>query len=381
MVTSLFPSGERPTEGIFALRRWSGMRQRGHSVEVIHPQPYAPWPLGGRYAEIRRRPAREELDGIPVHRPRYLHLPGRVTGNARRFADVASREIDRPDVVVCDYAWPASELAPLLARRSIPCVVSGRGSDVLEVAGEAGLRPELARNLQSARHWCGVSQDLVVAMDELGGIQGRGMLVPNGVDADVFAPRDRRDCRIRLGLPRDPVLILVVGHLIPRKEPQLALDAFARLGDQSAMLAFIGRGPLEAELRRLVTARGVSDRVLFVAEMSPEDLAIWIGASDALLLTSWREGRPNIVLEGLSAGRPVIATDAGGIAEILPSDLLVRTRDPDDIAATLERSLAAAPRPLAMRRAVEHLTWDASLAALESCLASAVADSGRVQAC
>jgi hypothetical protein len=88
----------------FALRRWAGMKARGHAVSVLNPQPRAPWPLAGRYAEIRRRSGHELIDGISVTRPRYLHLPGRALGSARRFARCALRNLPACDVVVCDYA-------------------------------------------------------------------------------------------------------------------------------------------------------------------------------------------------------------------------------------------------------------------------------------
>ena len=104
VLTSLYPSPPRPFEGIFAERRWTGMRERGHQVRVTHPLPRTPGPFArGAWAEIRRMPAREERAGIRIERPRYLHLPGRALRNARRFQRVGLRRLLRegpPDVVV-----------------------------------------------------------------------------------------------------------------------------------------------------------------------------------------------------------------------------------------------------------------------------------------
>jgi glycosyltransferase involved in cell wall biosynthesis len=368
VVTSLFPSRETPHEGIFAQRRWAGMQQRGHDVAIVNPQPHAPWPLGGRYAGIRRRPARERVGGLDVARPRYFHVPGRAIGNARRFAKCALPLLFDAAVVVCDYAWPAAAIAPALAARGVPCVVNGRGSDVLEVAGEAGLGEHLARYLKSAGHWCAVSKDLVDVMDGLAGRPGRGCLVPNGVDDELFAPRDRRQCRAELALDAGLPLVLCVGHLIERKDPELALAAFLRGAPADAELVFIGRGPLEERLRSTIAASGAGARVRLLGEVEPPLLAQWVGAANAMLLTSRREGRPNVVLEALSAGLPVVATAAGGTAEILPPELLVRSRDADAIGTKLARVLADPPDPLSLRVGVAHLTWDASYAALEDCL-------------
>jgi len=230
VLTSLYPGPPRPFEGLFAERRWLGMKARGHDVAVTHPLPRTPGPFAtGGWAEIRRMPRREVRQGIAIERPRYLHLPGRARWNASAFARVGLRSLlagDRPDVVVADYAWPAAAIAPLLRRLSIPCVINGRGSDVLQVTGEAGLGGLLSSFLQAAGHWCAVSEDLVTVMDRLGQAPGRGVLVPNGVDLEAFTLGDRRAARDALGLPRERALVLVVGHLIPRKDPLLALDAF-----------------------------------------------------------------------------------------------------------------------------------------------------------
>ncbi|HED65610.1 MAG TPA: glycosyltransferase family 4 protein [Planctomycetes bacterium] len=383
VLTSLYPSPPRPREGIFAERRWRGMRERGHSVRVIHPQPRTPGPLAiGSWDEIRRMPAEESRAGIEVQRPRYLHLPRRARRNAKRFARVGVRELlarARPDIAVLDYAWPAAEAAPLLEAQRIPCVVHGRGSDVLQVAGEAGLGDELARCLVAAGHWCAVSLDLVRAMDGLAGAPGRGRLTPNGVDLERFHPGGRREARERLPLEGDAPLVLVVGHLIERKDPLLALEAFARGAPSGARLVFVGRGPLADEVVARARGLGVSARVLLRGEAPPDELAEWYRAADLLLLTSRREGRPNVVLEALASGLPVLATEAGGTGELLEpfaSRLLVRGRDPEELARRLGSLLEAPPPPEELRASVAHLSWDACLAELERVLAEALGGGG-----
>lgn len=392
VVTSLFPSPPRPREGIFALRRWQGMGARGHRVRVIQPVPIAPPLLArGERGEFARMPRRESFEGVAVERPRYLHLPRSPRGNARRFAaraiaalgssdsgnaeraDSSSPSSDRPDVVVCDYAWPAAACAPALAARGWTCVVNGRGSDVLQVAGEARLAPLLAQALRTAGNWTAVSQDLVTAMDRLAGSPGRGVLVPNGVDTARFRPGDRGAAREELGLDPAAPLVLVVGHLIPRKDPLLALAAFHRGAPAGARAVFIGRGPLEAELRAAVEAAGLGDRVSLLGEAQPEELSTWYRAADALLLTSHREGRPNVVLEALASELPVVATDVGGTGELLAGlpQCLVPDDDLDRIASGLAGVLADPPSGERLRAPLASLSWDASLSALEAALENA----------
>lgn len=382
MITSLFPSGPRPREGLFALRRWSGMAARGHDVAVVQPVPFAPPLLArGEQAEYRAMARREERGGLEVRRPRYLHLPRAPRANARRFARAALAALARgraPQVAVLDYAWPAAACAEPLAERGVPTVVNGRGSDVLAVAADPLLAPELARGLRAAGHWTAVSADLVASMDRLAGSGARGRLVPNGVDTETFRPGDRRAARASLGLAGAGPLVLVVGHLIPRKDPLLALAVFRGGAPPDARLCFVGRGPLAGELRRAVAAAGLEARVAIVGEAPPETLASYYRAADALLLTSHREGRPNVVLEALASGLPVVATAVGGTPELL-ADLpgsLAPDGDVDALAARLAAVLADPPEPAACRAAVAGLSWSASLDALDAALTEALGARG-----
>ena len=383
VLTSLFPLPTRPREGVFAERRWSGMAERGHAVRVVQPLPWTPpAPLErlldpGR-RELARAPREERRGPLAVARPRYLHLPGLPARNARAFARAGVAALMRgreaPEVVVCDYAWPAAAAVGALRARGLPVVVHGRGSDVLEVREHPQLAAGLALGLRAAGHWCAVSADLVEALDGLAGLRGRGQLTPNGVDGELFRPGARAAARQRLGLAPAPALVLVCGHLIDRKRPLVALEAFLAGASADARLAFVGRGPLEPHLRAAVREAGAADRVDLVGEQPPEALADWYRAADLLLLTSRREGRPNVVLEALASGLPVVATRAGGTSELLGDfpDHLCPVDDVPALSAAVARVLADPPGPDRCRAAVAPYTWPAALDALEAVLRAAV---------
>jgi glycosyltransferase involved in cell wall biosynthesis len=386
LLTSLWPAPGRPREGIFAEERWRRMVERGHEVRVVRPVPWwpvlrGPLPLGPRgWREHADEPRSEQRAGIEVRRPRYLHLPRSPRANARRFAARAMAELarlPRPDVVVADYAWPAAMAAEACRAQGLPFVVHGRGSDVLQVGEDPRLRPLLAHAVKTAGQWCAVSRDLVAALDELGGAPGRGALVPNGVDGELYAPLDRGAARVRLGLDARRPLALVVGHWIERKDPLLALEAVARTPELD--LALVGRGPLEDALRARAARADLAGRVRFVGELPPAELARWYAACDVLLLASRREGRPNVVLEALSCGRPVVACAAGGTGELLAHAprMLVEGRAPELLAERLRATLVAPPSPEECRALVRHLHWDACLDALEGVLERVRAEAAR----
>ncbi len=382
VLTSLYPSSVRPHEGIFAERRWSGMRRRGHQVRVVQPLPFAPFASAGRWVGrpqwslVARTPRAEVREEIEICRPRYAHVSGFALANARAFARAGVATLRAGgdlELVVLDYAWPAAMSASLWAAAGIPSLISGRGSDVLQVAHTPRLARALGAALRQSGHWCGVSQDLVSAMDRLAGGTPRGVLVPNGVDFDHFQLRARGLARERLQLRAQGALVLVVGHLIPRKDPLLALETFARGAPAESELVFVGTGVLERDLRRRVRELSLGQRVQFRGEQSADALPWWYAACDVLLLTSSREGRPNVVLEALACGRPVVATRAGGTAELLEgfTGALVDSREPELLARALSTMLTLAPTPERCREQVGALSWERSLTVLEACLNAA----------
>lgn len=377
VLTSLYPGSTRPFQGLFAERRWVGMHQRGHTVTVIQPLPVSAGPLSrGTWGEIRLLPREEVRCGIPIDRPRYLHIPRCARLNAINFARTGARTIladGQPQVVVADYAWPAAAVVPILRKLNIPCLISGRGTDIIVVAEKKQLRRKLARYLQLAGHWCGVSNDLVKTMDKLGKAEGRGVVVPNGVDFETFRPLNRQAARYELKLPADVKIVLVVGNLIECKDPLLALEVFQGGAPKDSLCIFIGGGPLGKKIEQQATERNLISRVRFAGRVPPEQLAIWYGACDLLLHTSKQEGRPNVVLEALASGRPTLATSAGGTSELfydLEERMLAKSRDVEELANMLRSLLADPPSAEQLRQSVQHLSWEKSLDTFERYLHS-----------
>lgn len=380
VLTSLYPSAECPREGIFAERRWLSMRDRGHEVEVLQPVPYCPPGISGPRSRFRRIADRERRSGIQVTRPRYLHIPGAAIGNARRFARAGSRAAAAlaPELVVCDYAWPAAAACARLKNSGASVVVSARGSDVLIASSSKRLRRVFAENLQAADGWCGVAQHLVDALDQLAEASGRGWLTPNGVDTELFQLGDRGEARIDLKIPTDGPLLLNVGHLIPRKDPLLALEAFrfVRSRHPQARLVYVGEGELRPELESKIDSSGLAGQVGLVGDVAPEQLAKWFAAADLLLLCSSFEGRPNVVLEALASGRPVVATAARGTSELLEPvrpEFVVDSRRPEVIGDRVLDVMENRPESRTLRDLVADEDWDSAARRLERCLDAACA--------
>jgi glycosyltransferase involved in cell wall biosynthesis len=230
----------------------------------------------------------------------------------------------------------------------LPCVVKAHGTDINVVARWPSVRPLLAATLHRARFAAGVSRPLVDELVRLGAPIDRAVLLPNGVDPAVFYPQARAEARRALALPERDRIVLYVGGLEPEKGLRELCDAFAalQLSEPAPVhLIAVGEGSLEGELRVRAARLGAgSGRLILAGSQDLAGVARFLGAADLLALPSWAEGTPNVVLEALASGRPVVATRVGGIPDVLADEragFLVPPRDPRALADALAAALYA----------------------------------------
>jgi glycosyltransferase involved in cell wall biosynthesis len=214
---------------------------------------------------------------------------------------------------------------------------------------------------QQAAGLIGVSAALVQRMADLGMPRDRLHVFRNGVDLDRFRPLPQAQARQELGVDGAP-LLLSVGNLLPVKGHAACIDALAELsGDHPhARLCIVGRGPEEAALRRHAEQRGVASRVRLVGAVAQDALPRWYSAADVLLLASSREGWPNVLLEAMGCGSPVVATRVGGVPEVVQSTAVGRLVDQQDgraLALAVRSLLQAGVDRRAVRRYAEGFDW------------------------
>jgi glycosyltransferase involved in cell wall biosynthesis len=155
---------------------------------------------------------------------------------------------------------------------------------------------------------------------------------------------------------------LSVGHLLDRKGHDLAIKAVAEIPE--ARLIIIGEGPLRKKLDRLTDTLGVRDRVSFLGNIPQADLPEHYNSADILLLPSKHEGMPNVVLESLGCGTPVVATNAEGVAELLScpeAGVVVYERTPKAIVAAIRQLSENFPSQAATRAHAESLGWEPTI--------------------
>ena len=375
--TSLFPNSVQPNHGVFIEERVARVaRLPGMSLRVVSPVPWYPPLLPGARARFRRIRDVESVRGIEVLHPRYAMIPkigmplhGPMMLRALLPFVRALHARERFDLIDGHYLYPDGFAAVGLGRSlGLPVVVSARGSDVNRFAGFPRIRPMLQETLGGAAGVIAVSSALRDRMVELGAPASRIEVIPNGVDLTTYVPRDRHEARDRLGLPQRKTL-LFVGNLVSGKGVETLIDAIAhvRAGAgagaaelESAQLVIVGGGALRTSLEERAARLGLSDDVRFAGEIRHAALADWYSAGDALCLASEREGWPNVLLEALACGTPIVATRVGGIPEIVTSDRLgiLAAGTPEAMATAFREALTREWDRGALRAHAERFTWE-----------------------
>ncbi len=191
---------------------------------------------------------------------------------------------------------------------------------------------------------------------------GRMVMIYNGISVKEFRPSPETRARVRngFGIAEDCKLLLAVGRLVPQKDYPNLLQALVHLpADPDFRLLIAGDGPLRPHLEAMADDLGLSSRVRFLGIR--QDVAALMAAADVFVLSSKGEPFGLVVAEAMASECIVVATDTGGVREVLgDTGFLVPRSDPAAMANAL-RTACALPRAEAidMGRAARQRVVDA----------------------
>jgi glycosyltransferase involved in cell wall biosynthesis len=286
-VSNMWPTPDLPHLGVFVEAQIDSLRRRGIGCEVVH--------------------ARRD----------YLGLRRRTRETLRSGAF---------DLVHAHFGHTAAVVADVCARSQTPLLVSYCGGDI---NGEEG---PIARRTRS---WLGsvasrlvgfAASAIIVKTEEMlerlpRALRQKTEIIPNGVDLDCFTPTDRNFARARLGWDDRAVVLFGGRRLDPTKNYKLA----------------------EAAVQELA-ARGTPAELVPLEGVPHDQVPVWLSAADVVLMTSLREGSPNIVKEAMACDSPVVGVPVGDVAWLLEGVANSRlcSYDSKSVADGIAQVLAAA---------------------------------------
>jgi len=153
----------------------------------------------------------------------------------------------------------------------------------------------------------------------------KAIVVYNEIDAAMFHPMPEQEAREKLGIQADGLHFLFIGNLVIEKGVLELVNLMMTLsGAQKGSNVFshiVGAGPLEQLLRKKVDENGQNSKIFIHGPVDPRQIPFWLNASNVLILPSEREGMPNVILEAVHCGIPVLATDVGDVGRFITENV------------------------------------------------------------
>lgn len=365
-ISNLFPNPREPVKGMFNAQQVQALSKLCR-VTVIAPTAQA-------------MPT-EQACGVRVLHPKFFHLPV-VTRpfNGWLFARAIEPEIRKGgfDCVLASWAYPDGYGVMLLAQKyGFPFAVDVLGSDINCFFSNSYRKKQILRTLRASNVVFAKSRALA---ERLAKENIKAEIDYNGIDRSRFRLLNRVDCCRQLGLDPQRKRILYVGNLAPVKGPMVLAQAFRLLIQNSIFcchperiegspanldLVYIGSGSERNKVAKILGVQSsvfsLQSNVMLAGSRPHTEIALWMNACDLLCLPSLNEGLPNVALEALACGLPVVASKVGGVPEIVYDGMngfTVPTADPATLATALQRALNTRWDHDAIRQSVSVFDWN-----------------------
>lgn len=295
-------------------------------------------------------------DGEVVRRSPRVRIPG-LRGMSFILSSALSLTKEEPEVALAQYAI-TSGLACWLASlgKELRYMITFHGSDLRVFPKISRLVSSRAKAVVAVSSW--LADQLMRRRIEVHAV------IPGGIDPEVFSSLpSKEEARAELGLRDDARVVISVGALVEAKGFDMIPEIAALTKDMEATFLIIGEGPLRRAIEERSSKLGVEDRVKLLGRKEFRETVKYYRAADLLIHPARYEGYGLVALESMAAGTPVVATNVGGIGELIEDGIngFIVGSDPREIAdrvlyllkeRDLREEMGAKARERAMRR-----TW------------------------
>jgi len=369
-----FPNQRSPRMGVFSLQRVLALRHAGCEVQVISPLLMNPPPglitkpvQAYKWIKLQAQlPSKFQYEEIEVHYPKWFCPPKKLFGWTMSyflFLQVRSKvmELARafcPNVIISSWLPDVVAAAKFGNDLNIPTLGIADGTDV-------NVWPEEYRGWSYARDTLNEKISTIIfvsdALRSVGNSKGlygkKNIVLHNAVDTHLFQPSEYY-------FNESSFVILGIGRFVRMKGFHVLLDAVARLNRSLGIpvhLILVGEGPMRDALVRQASDLGISSILELIDPMEQDKLVMYYQKADLFCLPSYSEGLPCVVVEAMACGKPVVASNVGGIGELVDeqSGILVAPGDADALCeALLQAKNHVWDAEIIRKKIVENFGWD-----------------------
>lgn len=356
--TRQYPKPSAPTDGLFTKQMVSELKKIA-DVTVVCPLPWCPkisffkrWPDWYASTAIPKKVIEGDLE---IYYPKFLLIPFlarfiqplfQILGTF--FLMLRLRKQGRVEAINAHNLYPDGVGAALLSKMlNIPLVLTSLGSDINANESSKVRMSQILWAMNSARGVTAKSQALTEKISKMVDPDVNVSYIPNGINTSMFqATTDelKEQKKKALGLSLEEIYVVFVGRLDEVKGLTYLLDALSILKDKGALnftTLLIGDGPQNVFLKEKAERLGLLPRVKFEGRVAHDRVGEYLYSADLFCLPSLSEGLPNVALEALACGVPLVGSNVGGVPELVNDDngLLTEAANAQDLAKKLERAL------------------------------------------
>jgi N-acetyl-alpha-D-glucosaminyl L-malate synthase BshA len=317
--------------GIVATELGKELADRGHEIHFIS---YA---LPMRLSQPVNNIHFHEVE-IPAY-PLFDHPPYTLV-LATKMAEIA--ELQNLDILHCHYAIPHSVSAYLaksmLHPRRLPVVTTLHGTDITLVGSDRSYLPITRFSIDRSDGVTAVSHFLKEATLNVIGATNDIEVIYNFVNCQKYKPSENRSLREHFA-PKNERILIHVSNFRPVKRPMDVVAIFNRVQQElPSVLLMVGDGPERSNAEWAARNYGIEQKVHFLGKQ--ENIEEWIGISDLLLLPSEIESFGLVALEAMACEVPVVASNVGGLPEVITNGVEGYLVEPHDFERMAERSIS-----------------------------------------